>query len=276
MNTFAVEKILVPTDLSEPSNAALAYARLFVDRFGSAVTVLHAEQIEVPPYFTSSQMERLVAERQTKRKEAADYVRKEASRLLGVTPETIVVGEAPTDLILKTIEEKEPDLVIMGTHGRSGVRRFWLGSVTERVIRRSRRPVLAVHAGTRSRVERILAAVSAEDTERIVLETAASLAADFDSRLSVVHATGEAELPESCPGVSEEVRRRCRIEESLVMGDAAENILAVAREVEADLIVVGGRRWVSVLGEFFSTTTERVIRAAVTSILVVPMKDVEV
>ena len=61
----------------------------------------------------------------------------------------------------------------------------------------------------------------------------------------------------------------------MVRGDAAENILRVAQEVRPDIIVMGGRRWVMLFGELFSTTTEKVMRAAATSLLVVPMKDVE-
>ncbi len=275
MRSFAPKKILVPTDLSEASNAALVHARMFREKFGAEVTVLHAERIEAPPYFTSSQLDELVKMRQTKWKEAADYVSRNVAPVLGAIPETVVVGGAPTDVILKTIEEKKPDLVIMGTHGRSGAQRFWMGSVTERVIRRGRCPVLAVRANSGPQFERILGAISAEDTEGVVLSTAASLAADFDAHLSVVHATGEGELPDSCPGVSEKIKERCKIEESVVRGDAAENILRVAQEVRADLIVMGGRSWVKLFGEFFSTTTEKVMRAAETSLLVLPMNDVE-
>ena len=107
------------------------------------------------------------------------------------------------------------------------------------------------------------------------MDYAASLAEALQSRLFVIHATGEEELPENCPGVNDGLRKRCSVEETVVKGDAAENILRVARDVEPDLIVMGGRRWVSVLGEFFSTTTEKVLRAAETSLLVVPIKDVE-
>jgi nucleotide-binding universal stress UspA family protein len=275
MRSFVPKKILVPTDLSDASNAALANVRVFMEKYDAEVTVLHAERIEVPPYFTSSQLDELAKERQTKWKEAADYVSRSVAPVLGRVPETIVAGGAPTDLILKTIEEKKPDLVIMGTHGRSGTKRFWMGSVTERVIRRGGCPVLAVRADGRPELKRILGAISAEDTEGVVLSTAASLASDFDADLSAVHATGSGELLDSCPGVSEEIRNRCRIEESLARGDAAENILRLAQEIRPDVIVMGGRRRVMLFGELFSTTTDKVMRAAATSLLVVPMKDVE-
>ena len=146
---------------------------------------------------------------------------------------------------------------------------------TERVIRRGGCPVLAVRAEGNPALKRILGAISAEDKEGVVVSTAASLATDFDADLSLVHATGSGELPDRCPGVSEEIRKRCRIEESLARGDAAENILRVAQEVRPDIIVMGGRRWVMLFGELFSTTTEKVMRAAAASLLVVPMKDVE-
>lgn len=275
MKRFPPEKILVPTDLSETSTAALSQARQFVEKFGSTITVLHAEQFEAPPYFTKAQLNGLEEQRRSVMKEAFDFVGDESAEILGQKPQTLVVGGVPTKAIREACESEDPDLVIMGTHGRSGVERFWVGSVTERVIRESRRPVLAVHAKSRPKYEKILVAVSSEDTEGDVLGYAISLAEAFRARLSVVHATAAEKLPKSCPGVTDELRRRCNIEETVVKGDATENILRVARDVEPDLIVMGGRRWISVLGEFFSTTTEKVLRAVETSLLVVPIKNVE-
>jgi nucleotide-binding universal stress UspA family protein len=275
MKRFPPKTILVPTDLSDTSNAALLLARRFVEVLGSKLTVLHAEQFEVPPYFTKSQLDSLEQQRRLVLTEAAEFVGKEVEELLGERPETLIVGGVPTKAIRKTCEEKDPDLVIMGTHGRGGVQRLWLGSVTERVIRESRRPVLAVRAGSLPKIDNILCAVGSEDAESSVLEYAVSLAEVFQARLSIVHATEKGEMPENCPGVTRDIKERCRLEETLVEGEAAKNILLVARSVEPDLIVMGARRWVSVLGEFFSTTTEKVMRAAKTSLLVVPIKDVE-
>jgi nucleotide-binding universal stress UspA family protein len=275
MKRFPPKTILVPTDLSEASHAALSLARRFMEKLGSEVTVLHAERFEAPPYFTKSQLDSLEEQRRSILTEAAEFVGKEGEKILGERPETLVVGAEPTKAIRKTCADRDPDLVIMGTHGRSGVKRFWMGSVTERIIRESRRPVLAVRAGSVQKIDTILCAVSSEDAEGAVLEYAVSLAEAFGSPLSIVHATEKGELPKSCPGVTDEVKKRCRLEETLVEGNAAENILRVARDVKPDLVVMGARRWVSILGEFFSTTTEKVMRAVETSLLVVPIKDVE-
>ena len=114
-----------------------------------------------------------------------------------------------------------------------------------------------------------------EDAEGRVLSYATSLAESFQAHLNLVHATSADELSRSCPGVTDALRKRCSIEETVVKGDPAKNLLRVAIDLKPDLIVMGGRRWVSVLGEFFSTTTERVLRATETSLLVVPIKDVE-
>ena len=54
--SFPPRAILVPTDMGTASNSALRYARFFHERFGARVSVLHAEHIELPPYFLSSQM----------------------------------------------------------------------------------------------------------------------------------------------------------------------------------------------------------------------------
>ena len=220
-------------------------------------------------------MDSLEAQRQSVLKEAVDLVRAKSAEVLGRSPETLVRGGVPGKSIRDTCEERDPDLVVVGTHGRSGVERYWVGSVTERVIRESRRPVLAVHSKSDPNYKKILVGVSAEDTEGHVLAYAISLAESFQALLNVVHATSAEELPKSCPGLTDELTGRCSIEETVVKGDAAKNLLRVASDLKPDLIVMGGRRWVSVLGEFFSTTTEKVLRATETSLLVVPIKDVE-
>jgi nucleotide-binding universal stress UspA family protein len=275
MKRFPPKTILVPTDLSDTSVAALAHARQLAEKFSSTVTVLHVEHFEAPPYFTKAQMEVLEAQRRSVLEGAVDIVANKSAEVLGRRPETLVRGGVPSQTIRETCDERDPDLVVMGTHGRSGVERYWVGSVTERVIRQSRRPVLGVHTKSKPNYEKILVGVNAEDREGRVLDYAVFLAESFQAHLYVVHAASAEKLPKGCPGVTDDLRVRCSIEEAVVKGDAAKNILRIASDVEPDLIVMGGRRWVSVLGEFFSTTTEKVLRATENSLLVVPIKDVE-
>ncbi|MCK6569706.1 universal stress protein [Myxococcota bacterium] len=148
---FAVppKHILLATDLSEASAPAAAYAGLLARRFGARVMVVHAEHLELPPYFAPEQHERLREEAAAARERATRLVAESVAGALGFVPEARVVEGHPADAIASCARECQADLVVMGTHGRRGVRRLWLGSVAESVVRECERPVLTVHAGTR-------------------------------------------------------------------------------------------------------------------------------
>ncbi len=271
MSVFPPKRILVPTDLSDASTAALRTAQTFAEKLGSEIIVLHAERVEVPPYFTRSQIDALKAERESVRKRAVEHVGEESAKLLGSKPEVVVVSSSPTIAIMKAIEERDIDLVIMGTHGKSGAERFWLGSVTERVLRSSPRPVLAVHRASKaSGFEKILCSVKIDPHAPEVLKYAVWIAESFDAGLDVIYSAGDEALPPSCPGVSDALRKHCTIEEIVLRGDPAANIVKQARERKSDIIVMGAKRKTGGWGEIFSTTTERVMRGLETSLLVIP------
>jgi nucleotide-binding universal stress UspA family protein len=140
----AFKKILVPVDFDEPSEHALAYAVALAVPLGAAITVLHAFEI---PYYgfpdgaliaTAEMAGRILVGAQA----GLDaLLEKHAGS--GVALKGVVVQGPPAFEIEKAA--KEADLVVMGTHGRRGVRRALLGSVTEKVARTSARPVLIVH-----------------------------------------------------------------------------------------------------------------------------------
>lgn len=151
MKLFPPDTILVPTDLSSTSLDALGFARLFHETFGSRIIVLHAEQLEAPPYFTSAQTDALLEASREAREQAVDEVRRAVATRLGFAPDTRVVEGVPSETIVSFCESERTDLVVLGTHGRRGVSRLWLGSVTERVLRTSRCPVLGGSAARRER-----------------------------------------------------------------------------------------------------------------------------
>jgi nucleotide-binding universal stress UspA family protein len=139
------ERILVPTDFSEPAAEALEVAIGFAVRFGARLTLLHAH--EMPTYaFPDAVMPvtpQVVAELERTAKVELERLA-ERARSRGVTTETIaVVG--PNHLeVCRIAEEMGADLIVMGTHGRTGIRHAILGSVAEKVVRRAPCPVLTV------------------------------------------------------------------------------------------------------------------------------------
>jgi hypothetical protein len=107
--------------------------------------VLHAETLDAPPYFTRAQIDSLEAEAQATRTRAIEFLRAFVQPHVSVPVEVEIDARVPTDAILRA--SVGTDLVVMGTHGRRGPSRWWLGSVAERVLRETTVPLLVVHAG---------------------------------------------------------------------------------------------------------------------------------
>jgi nucleotide-binding universal stress UspA family protein len=142
---LTVQRILVPTDFSEPAHEALDLAIAYAQKFGARLTLMHAH--ELPTYvFPDAVMPvtpQVVAQIEQTAKEELERLAVKV-RAAGVPVDTIsTVG--PNDAeICRFAEELGIDLIIMGTHGRTGLRHALLGSVAEKVVRRSPCPVLTV------------------------------------------------------------------------------------------------------------------------------------
>jgi len=145
--TTTIQRILVPVDFGDASAAALNIAATLARGCGAAVTLLHAEALEAPVYFTSEQVEALSKERKRRQAQAQKYLEAFAHRHArwdNVRMTAVIETRPPTDAIERL--GADADVIVIGTHGRSGPKLWWLGSVTERVLRSSVRPVLVVHA----------------------------------------------------------------------------------------------------------------------------------
>jgi nucleotide-binding universal stress UspA family protein len=139
--------ILVPTDFSERADSALDYAIDLARKLGAKITVMHAylvtplDILEGALVTTEAAAER-IATAHGAALDAAIEKRKDRGVELGRLLEE---GE-PRESILAAIEEVGADLIVIGTHGRRGISRAVLGSVTEWVVRHATCPVLTVHA----------------------------------------------------------------------------------------------------------------------------------
>jgi nucleotide-binding universal stress UspA family protein len=144
MNT-EIKTVLAAVDFGEASARALALAGAIAGRCGAQLRVLHAEMLEAPPYFTQAQMEAIEAEAQANRARAAEFLRSFSRAHTNEPFDAVVDNRSATDAILHAATVA--DLVVMGTHGRRGPSRWWLGSVAERVLRDTNVPLLVVHEG---------------------------------------------------------------------------------------------------------------------------------
>ncbi|MGZ8851700.1 MAG: universal stress protein, partial [Thermoanaerobaculia bacterium] len=165
----------------------------------------------------------------------------------------------------------DADLILMGTHGRRGWRRMLLGSVTEHVVRATDRPLLSVPAWAApplgARIEKILCPVNFTDIGRRALEEAVALASAFAADLLVVHVADVFDEPafnhleeDFAAWVEPGVRRRCKYSQIVARGDAAAQVLEIANQAGADLIVIGAQHKRFSDTTIIGTTTERVVR----------------
>ena len=148
----AIRQILVPTDFSDPANAALKYARTLAEEFNSHLHIFHVvPEPYVYPWGTEIStlpLADLMAQSQAlATTRLAELIPKDQSPKGGLTTYTAI--GTPVDRILDYINDSKIDLVVMGTHGRGPVGHLLLGSVAERIVRRSPVPVLTVKGDVR-------------------------------------------------------------------------------------------------------------------------------
>jgi len=268
---FPPERVLVATDLGESSAAAMSAAAYLHRKYAARVHVLHAHHFEPPMYFSSGQVQSLMEELRESARAAEKHVLAEAQKALGFRPEVTVADAPPVEAILSAVGDLDIDLVVMGTHGRGGVQRLWLGSVAERVIRLSPRPVMAIrHSWPQTGLGSILCPVSCSDAGFQAFEYAAATAKAEAARLLVLHSTESTQLPAEFRAACDRVRAHSELEELVVRGEPAKEILEAAHRRSPDLVIMGAERRVTAMGEIFSSTTERVMRHTVAPILVVP------
>ncbi len=142
--------ILVPHDFSGSANHAVAIARDEAKAHGGKIVLLHV--IDLPyqlgpdavivPEATGAP----ISIKQYATQSADAHLQDIADRLAkeGVTATSIIKVGTPVDEIIRTVDDQPIDLIVMGTHGRTGIRHLMAGSVTERVVRASRVPVLTI------------------------------------------------------------------------------------------------------------------------------------
>ncbi|MEJ2066801.1 MAG: universal stress protein [Deltaproteobacteria bacterium] len=141
------KKILVPLDGSETSEAILPEIEKLASAFGSSIALLHI----VPPLILPGAMESVIQYEtvtEALMKDGEAYLRAVEKRLKdkGVTVESRLVQGNEAHLILEHCDRKDIDLLAMTTHGRSGVSRWLLGSVAEKVIRHATKPILLIRS----------------------------------------------------------------------------------------------------------------------------------
>lgn len=254
----AFSNVLLATDLSPLSEAALLWARAIARRYGSELYVTHvispAETALVPPEYwgSSQQMIEGAALREMK---ALD------TNLQGVHHKMLLEHGGVWQSISADIRKFGIDLVVMATHGREGVSRFMMGSLAEEVFRQVTCPVLTVGPNVTAQViggpefRQIVFATNFGPESLAAARYVVALAEDFETGLTLLNVMDEEDfdLPTDPQAILNVRMNRLhklipadaelKHEPQYVVefGKSGEQILKVAEERHADLIVIGAK-----------------------------------
>jgi len=248
--------ILFATDFSPAAATALPYASAFARAYGSKIWAFHVAPPTVNPMTDPSSWAVL--------EKAAKAQREEDRRILlnsfnGLKPEVLIEEGDLWSVLSAAIKAHNIDLIVMGTHGRTGVGKALLGSVAEEILRQAPCPVLTINPHAliepkhAAEITRILFATTLRPESLAAAPYAISLAQEFQTYLTLLHViedpkTGDLvrwpELQASSMRllqkvVPPEAQRRFLPDYIVERGEAAEKILSVAKTRGVNLIVLG-------------------------------------
>jgi universal stress protein A len=300
MKTHAGRKfrtILCPVDFSDSSRAGLRYAAAIARRFDGLVIVLFVNDPLLVAAAAAAYDERALVT--TTIKELHRFVERTIGRTLMPRTACLVAIGNPVREIQRTARRLDCDLLVMGTRGLAGVGRLFVGSTTDRVLRRATIPVLAVPSTGRrphtkgpslSWPKRVLAAIELNDRAPVDARAAAAVARGFGARLLVVTVVPSVQAPfwltvdlnDAERARLDEARARLRklanavrcrpsAESRLLVGDPAEQIAAVSSDASVGLTVMTLRPGEGLLGGRQGSTTYRVLCRATVPVLAVPV-----
>jgi len=280
-----IERILCPTDFSDFSDRAFDYGVSLARQYNAQLYLLHIVRpviIGYPEYAIPDSVNEFYGEL---REHAEEQLREFAKvHNEGGVHTTVVVEEGVvTESILDFAQENAVDMIVIGTHGRRGLQRLTLGSVTERVLRKATCPVLAVRRPAHDfvapgskvgpvRLGKIMLCSDFSECSERALQYALSLATEYESELSLVHVLEHLPPPEQHEvenarvvhllegKVPDEARSRCEVKTIVRAGKAYEEIIKLAEQEQTDLIVVGVRGRNALDLALFGSTTHRVLQ----------------
>jgi nucleotide-binding universal stress UspA family protein len=265
MNRLAVQtriqlkNVLFATDFSSAAGAAIPYAAALVKRYGATLHILHVRPPVVNPM---TPPETWRASEEAAKVEAGQQTQELLTHFVGIQTEIqIKEGDLASNLAAE-IQQHNIDLVVIGTRGRSGIRKFLLGSTAEEIFRQAPCPVLTVGPEVHQKKIRaaeftqILFATDFSQEANAAAPYAISLAKECNACLTFLHVIAEAKAGDLVDP-SELVASSERLLDNLIpaddqawsvpecvveTGSVAEKILDVAARRGADLIVLGVRQ----------------------------------
>jgi nucleotide-binding universal stress UspA family protein len=288
--------ILCPVDFSDHSRKALSYAALLTSRAGGRLIVIYVEDTLLAAAGAIAYDEKVVTEKA--RRELVRFVRQT------IEPYTIPLSSITIDVAVGraweeiewTAQQLKCDVIVMGSHGRTGANKLMFGSTTHRMLHRSPLPVLATPPATsRSKRpprgwpgKRVLAPLDLGRGDRSDVLAAAIVARELDTTLELVHVVEPIPQP---PWLEGDAGRRNLQGQRLAMADLQslkervpwgvagyrvesgkppDKIAAVSRAMEAGLVIMTRRRGQGLLGPRQGAISYQVLCKAQIPVLALP------
>ncbi|WP_135304802.1 universal stress protein [Haloarcula amylovorans] len=279
------DNILVPTDGSDCAQAAVGHAADIATRYNGrvhALSVADSRTLEDGP-----QSDEVKKEREAIAERACNDLSES-----GVPVEQAVRTDIPHKAILRYATEQDIDLVVMGTHGRTGVERYLLGSVTEKVVRLSDVPVLTVKAENDAEVTYpytdILVPTDGSEGSEAAIGPAVDIASTYDARLHAlsvidtmamgvdVRSVGVLDaLEESAESAVEIIEEQATqasvsaVETAIKHGSPYRGIRSYVEEHDIDLVVMGTHGRSGIERYLLGSVAEKTVRTSPVPVMTV-------
>jgi len=305
---MTLDHILIPTDFSACADHALTHAVDLAERFGARLHLLHVVNELDPDWYG-------ITDAQKRAVKLRDQIEAEArERLQALSPEderdiettvSLQLSFDVADSINEYVEEREVDLVVMGTHGRKGLDRLMLGNVADKIIRHAPCPVMTVReevpwaeAENKVAFEEVLAPIDFSEHSRNALRASKVFADQYQARLHLLFVAERRTVPTfsdtGLPGIGvvemdpeivknaekalqqlnenidgPDVQSAYHVRE----GDVSHDIIDFAETHGIDLIVMATRGLTGVNRFLMGSNTERIVRVAPCPVLTLPAEE---
>ncbi|OGU57342.1 MAG: hypothetical protein A2V66_03095 [Ignavibacteria bacterium RBG_13_36_8] len=288
-----IKRILVPIDFSEVSERVVKYALFLAKQYKAKLTLLHAvvlfqEDAEEEKHMHA--MEGIINAKESKRRKKID-IHIATSRKKGIKINSVMLrGFSAADVILDHIYANKYDLIVMGTHGRSGFAKWVFGSVAEKIVRHSPVPVVSLHKEFRKDVvNKVLIPIDFSKFSKHAVNTGTEIAKKFKAELTFLHSVEQEAHPEFYASYYDSILRiNPRLEEKIITnmikftrikpgkanyvvleGKAHRQIQEYAKKKGVNLIVMATRGMGMLDDLLIGSNAERVVKIAHCPVLTV-------
>jgi nucleotide-binding universal stress UspA family protein len=305
MKTLSIQNIVVPIDFSKVSLQAIQIAKRLARRFGASTHLAHVRHVNYAAEFVAPTAPGVPLSFVPYEQNGEKTVLKELQKVAGECGVSslgchVLSGAPPFDEICRLAQALPADLIVMPTHGRTGLKHVFLGSTAERIVQHSPCPILVTRgntlqssSGSRTGMKTILVPVDFSNCSREGLRYAIRFAKEFGAKIILLHATylgyiyaSEGTALYDIPGLQKTARKTAerkmrefvrsvnfgavRFETVFTEGSPVLDICAFAKGHDVDLIITSTHGLTGFKHVLIGSIAEQVVRHAPCSVLVVP------